>query len=357
MTEATQPGADVSADPVDRIEALLSAEQEQPSEDKEVIQSDEVEDLEESEPEEGDEPEPDEEEATSEEADEDDAVEQFELEAEQLADMLGIDADHLVITDDGEIKLKTKVDGETGEATLADLVKSYQLEGHVNKKSMELAEQRKSFETQREQASAALAERLTQADQLLTTLERELLGQYNNVDWEALRRDDPAEFAARQQEYGSQYQRIQQMKQQAMQVVQQQTAEANQKMEAQRQEILQKEYQAMLEVIPEWRDESVAQAEKSAMTDYLKENGYSPEEISQLADHRMVRVIRDALMYRKGNQKVETAKKKVKRVPKVQKPGAAKSKAAKAQQQQAVLKQRAKKGDTDALLSLLEGRV
>lgn len=38
------------------------------------------------------------------------------------------------------LKVKLKVDGEEKDATLADLIKINQLEGHVNRKSIELSE-------------------------------------------------------------------------------------------------------------------------------------------------------------------------------------------------------------------------
>ena len=54
--------------------------------------------------------------------------ETVQLEAEQLADLLGLDPDNLVVDDEGRVSLKTKVNGEESAATLKDVLKGYQLE-------------------------------------------------------------------------------------------------------------------------------------------------------------------------------------------------------------------------------------
>jgi hypothetical protein len=42
------------------------------------------------------------------------------------------------------------------------------------------------------------------------------------------------------------------------------------------------------EVLPQWRDEKVAKAEKAKVADYAKKIGFTDQEIAQFYDHRAV---------------------------------------------------------------------
>lgn len=310
MTEATPMGAE--SDPVDRIEALLNDEpQEEVTEPVEEAEA--VEEIEEEE--------------TSE-ADEEDAIEEVELDAEALSAMLGLDPSQIAISEDGALKLKTKIDGEEGEATLAELVKSYQLESHVNRKSMELAERRKAIEAEAEQAQRALGEQLQQADYLLSGMEARLLSEYQNVDWNYLRINNPAEFAALQQEYAVRNQEIQNWKQQAVTASQKQAQQNQMVQQEQYSRYLSAERDALVNALPSWSDESTAKREKGEIISFLREQGIPDQEIQSLSNHKHLLIVRDAMLYRKASADAKTAEKKVKKVMKpVQKPGARKSKA------------------------------
>src|SRR5690606_33840425 len=62
-----------------------------------------------------------------------------------IAEKLGVEESKLF-----DLKLPTKIDGVEGEATLAQLVKSFQLEGHLNRELMKVADQRKEVEKAKE---------------------------------------------------------------------------------------------------------------------------------------------------------------------------------------------------------------
>ena len=65
-----------------------------------------------------------------------------------------------------------------------------------------------------------------------------------------------------------------------------------------------------------------ARAISAESTAYLRDLGFSDQEIGQVADHRMMLVVRDALAFRKSQKAAKTAAgKKVVGVPRVQKPG------------------------------------
>lgn len=351
MTEATLEGAEVSVE--DRIAGILDAD-ETPETHAEAIQEDA--DLEEEINEDESPDDPNSEEEGEEVEDEQDAVEEIELDASQLADYLGIDADAIDTDEDGNLYLKTKIDGKPGKATLSELLKSYQLEGHVNQKSMQLAEERKAFEAEAQAAKQALQQTLQQAQSLLQVQEQNLLGEYNSIDWNALKHHDPGLYAATRQEMAERYNEIQSAKQYTNQHGMQLTRE-------QRAQLLNRESQALEAALPEWSDKDVQQKEKAEVASYLTNHGFRPEEIAQVADHRAVVVARKAMLYDKliaeQSTKTEVAKKKVIKKPKVLKPGASKSSGqarAEAQKQKLKLVKQSG-GNVDAIANLLIDRM
>ena len=113
--ENEQPTSDTGdASPIDRIEALLSADDAPP------IDSPPVEGKE------ADVPATEPKEADAEEKEEDEAP---EYHLADLAAMLGADESVLGVDESGKILVKTKIGGVEGQTTFADLIKGHQLKG------------------------------------------------------------------------------------------------------------------------------------------------------------------------------------------------------------------------------------
>ena len=121
---------------LDRLEALLSSE-DAPQEPSEPIES-----VSEDEPA----PEPETEGA---EKQDDETPNEYQL--ADVAKLLGAEESALDVDEDGSILVKTKIDGQEGKVKFADLVKSYQLQGHVDKQVREAAEIRKQAQEQAQQ--------------------------------------------------------------------------------------------------------------------------------------------------------------------------------------------------------------
>jgi len=307
----------------------------------------------------------DEESETEESEQSDDAEESDEREAEEesedpqfhsvdeLADAVDMSLDEFK----ENIMAKVKVNGEEKEVNLAELTKGYQLESDYRQKTMELADNRRAFEEQVQHKNAELTARVQEATNMVATLEQSMIGEYNNVDWNTLRVTDPAEYAALHADYQNRIQSIQQLKAQATNAGNQLQSEQTAKQEQARQEILKKESEALLNVIPEWREPEVAKKEKGEMRDFLKHYNFSDEEIGQLLDHRIVMMIRDA---QKGQQvvtKTDVAKKKVIKAPKLQKAGAKQSKQTQRSKVQNDLRAKLRKtGKVDDVAALLLAR-
>ena len=244
-----------------------------------------------------------------------------------LAGYLGVDDDRIVVKDDGSVVLNAIIDGESREVPLSELATSYQMQGHVNNKSMALEDQRKEFEGIREAAATELQQRMDGVEQLSKFAEEQLVGDYNNIDWDALRRDNPSEWTALRQEYAEKAQRIQEGQQllssERARVVKEQEDAYNHQMG----EHLQVELGKMIVNNPTWADKEVRKTDMIAMSEFLISSyGYTKEDMDHVSDHRLIEVVKDARKYREGVK--AAASKKGKRVPKFQKPGAARGNAA-----------------------------
>lgn len=234
-----------------------------------------------------------------------------------LAERLGIDPDKLY-----EIKAKTKIDGQEGEATLAQLLKSYQLEGHLTRKSMEIAEKQKAIEQEAQKRDQEAQERIKYLDDSLQIAINILNERYQNVNWEELKAQDPNLFNTRYIEYQQHQQQLNNAFQ-ALQIEKQKEQLTQQKKFA---SMLEAESKKLSTAIPEWADEKIAKKDRAEIKDYLKGIGYNDEEIGQVYDHRLVLVVRDALKAKKLATAKPEVLKKVNQAPKIVKPGTKSSK-------------------------------
>mgnify|MGYP001085856595 CR=1 FL=1 len=326
-TDATEEVEEVEAEPVDTEDA----ETEEESDDS---------------------PETDDDGSDEREAEEESEDPQFHS-VDELAEALDLSPEDFK----DQVTAKVKVNGEEKEVNLAELTKGYQLESDYRQKTMDLAENRKAFESESQQAREHLTARITEATNLVANLEQSILGEYNNVDWNNLRATDPAEYAALQSDYQNRYKAVQQMKGQALNAANQVQSENTAMTEQQRNEVLQKETEALLEVLPEWRDKDVAKTQKAQMREFLKSYKFTDQEIAQLADHRIVLMVMDAQKGRQSVSKADVAKKKVVKAPKLQKPGNKPSKQTIQAQKLKDLKSRVRKtGHTDDVAALLLAR-
>lgn len=241
---------------------------------------------------------------------------------DQLAEATGLTVDAIM-----NLRAKAKVDGNESEVQLSEVLKSYQLSKHVNSESQELANQRKAFEAERETRVQELNQRLTEAQALTQAMEQSLLAEYNGIDWTTLRNTDAAEFAAKKQEYNERWQQIQNTKYHALAHAQKLQQEQQQKLAQEMQKTLEAESKRLIEVIPEWKDEGKRTAEQAEVKSYMRNLGFSDQDLASIMDHRHVRIIRNAMLYEKASKQATIAQKKVSTLKPVLKPGAQLSKA------------------------------
>lgn len=269
---------------------------------------------------------------------------------QQLAEALEVPFDELM----ENVKARVKVAGEERDVTLKELRDGYQMEADYRKKTSELSEHRKAFEAERDRVANEINARFQEAQQISGMLENQLMAEYQSINWNELRATNPAEYAALKQEYNERYNHIQNVKANVAKNLQAQQAEWQNKQSQELQEMLVAESERLQAAVPEFRDKAKADALKGQLREYLKTYGYSEQEIKNVYDHRHVLILKDAMAYRAMQSKKPELTKKVVNLPKMQKPGSAKSKAdIKSERISQKMAKLRKSGNTQDLASIL----
>ena len=238
-----------------------------------------------------------------------------------LASMLGLGDDQLEYDDQNNVVFNAIIDGESHKVPVSELVKSYQLQGHVNNKSIALENDRKGFHATCDQAYGELTTRLQGLNQLIQLNEQTLLAEYNGIDWDSLRMTEPGEWAALQQQFNQRALQIQQVKDLAGQESQRLTQEQQQQQQKSLQDRAAGELQKMMADNPTWSDQAVMAKDIGEVGAFLRNQyGFTDQEIADNIDHRLMRMFKDAMAFHAGTKAI-TDKKVPANVPKFVKPG------------------------------------
>jgi hypothetical protein len=215
------------------------------------------------------------------------------------------------------LNVSVKVDGETRDVPLSDVIKSFQLEGHVNNKSIELSNQRRALEQEQEQFRTAAKQQIERNEHLGNLAVEQLNYEFSQVNWNELRQEDPGQYSALMQDFQNRQNQIQQYMGEIAQQKQQQEQESQQKLA----ENLKQEREQLLDAIPEWRDASKFDEARKSISTYAQNLGFTDAELGQIYDHRILRVLNDAARYQALQAAKPSATKRVKTAPKMVKPG------------------------------------
>ena len=194
-----------------------------------------------------------------------------------------------------------KIDGVEQEVRLKKLQRGYSRQQDYTRKTQELSQERKTLEQQQ----AELAQRDAVYSQLLPKMEAQIMGDIENEpDWAKLSEEDPIAYVREKQVWDQKKEKLQ-----AVQAEQQRLQqEAAVKQQEQVQQMIEFGQQKLLEIIPEWSDEKIANKEKSEIRNYAIETlGFSPQEMDQVYDYRALLGLRNAWLQ---SQTATAAKKK-----------------------------------------------
>lgn len=248
--------------------------------------------------------------------------------------------------------LKLKVNGEDVEKPLDEVVALAQQGLDYTQKTQQVAEQRKELEAyaQQIQMQEQAFQQQVQLNNVLiedvakiTSLDQQL-NQYANVNWQQLSDND---FVEAQKLFFS----YNQLQQERSQLVSQ--------FEAKKQQVVQKQSQLMAEKIakgkevlakeiPNWSPET-----NQALLSTGKDYGFSDAELNSIVDPRHVKVLHDAMQWRKLQQN-SVVKKKVSNAKPVVKPGSKDTKAEANSNHRQLRESLRKTGKSDAAQKLIE---
>lgn len=231
-----------------------------------------------------------------------------------VAQYLGVDETLLDVSDDGEILVKTKIDGVEGSAKFDDLVKSYQLQGHVDKKVREVADQAKAQAERVQQFEAYAQQEVQRISTLANIAHQELVGEFGGIDWQQLAQTDPAQYVALQAQVQARQARVKQL----LDAADSQNQQAQQARQARFQESLSKAAERIAAEVPGWQAGNEVDI---GISNFAHENGFA-NTAEILAEYpQAAKILWEAQQYRAGKAKSSVVEQVVRKAPKLVKPG------------------------------------
>jgi len=205
-----------------------------------------------------------------------------------------------------EIELE---DGKTERFTAEELRSNILRQRDYTRKTQELAEGRRIVEAK----AAEVGNLVRQLGARIQSLDSQIKGEDTSA-WDQLRQTDPSEWSARMLE-----------RQQRIGALNAAQAEYQAQMARHQQEMQRREADILREKIPAWRDNAVASREYGELIQFAIDSyGLTPDVLESVAsDHRFVLLARDARQGRETTRKADALKQKVRKLPRVQQPGAA----------------------------------
>jgi len=219
---------------------------------------------------------------------------------------LGIDEDKVIVDDTGNISgIKVKVNDVESVVALKDLVAGYQFNAHNTQRSQALARERTEFAEQINQQKQALQSELQTQAQLANVIAAQVLGEYENIDWDRYAQANPQEARIARAEYIEKSQYFSKLtgavQQQLAAYQQEQTAQQA----AQQESFVKQQLQTALTLIPEWSDKSVVSQDLESIKTVMSSYGFSDEDLAGVNDARIFPLLRDLAKYKNALNNVQ----------------------------------------------------
>jgi hypothetical protein len=180
-----------------------------------------------------------------------------------------------------------RVDGEEVQVTIDELLSGYSRTQDYTRKTMALADQRKSLEGELEQ----IRQERAQLSQVLEQID--VQDQEQEPNWDALYQQDPQQWLIQREVWRERQERKRALVEEKQRLLQAQEADKQRVIS----QFVQQEQVKLNDVLPQWRDEKVAKAEKAQVAEYAKKIGFTDQEIAQFYDHRAVTTLYKAMKF------------------------------------------------------------
>ena len=217
-------------------------------------------------------------------------------------------------TDDTPEYVTIKVNGKDVELTYDEVLENASKGMDYTRKTMELAEQRKTIETQAQQMQQQMQMQNALIDDVaaIKAIDSQLTN-YSQVDWNSYFDQDPV---AANKAYVA-YQQLQNSRTQAVNELQNKQQYMSQQQALHHQQMLDRGMAEIKASIRDWTPERGKQLQQVGVETY----GFTSDEMANVVDPRMVRVLNDAAKWRDLQSKKPAINKKVAEAPKNVKPG------------------------------------
>lgn len=216
--------------------------------------------------------------------------------------------------DPAQERFTVKIDGQEIRVSKDELIAAYQKNGAADRRLEQAAEQKKATQAEYQQVAAQRLQAINSLHLAQQVLQAQMQEQ---PDWQALLQSDPVAYLTQRHAFEQKQGQMQQLQMQQYQLQQQAQAEQAEAYQVH----LHNQQQELLNQIPAWKDSAKAEAERTAIKQWLGKSGFNDDEISSIADARQVLVARKAMLYDQMMAKAQEAVKKVQTLPKVQRPG------------------------------------
>ena len=181
---------------------------------------------------------------------------------------------------------KVKVAGQELDVTLDELRNGYSRDADYRRKTEELSNRKKEFQSQSEKQRQDYSQKLNEMNQLLSNAQQELNTEMNSADLEALYEEDPTEAARIEH-------RLRKKQEKLNYAMQKTQSEQKQQFDG----YLQTEKTRLVNKIPDFADPSKASNLKNNMRSHLAKYGFNDSEIAQVYDHRILMLVNDAMKF------------------------------------------------------------
>lgn len=240
---------------------------------------------------------------------------------DDVAKALEVDPSELLAT----LKARAKVEGQDQLVTLKELVDSYQLQVFARRQLTELDERRKAVDAELAQRQALYQQQAVETAQMMQLAEQAIVADLNTPEMAQLKAQDPAKWLMREREAQAKLAHIQQARQYAAHQWQQQQQTASAEQQRQFAAYLQAEQEALGNKVVE-RGVDWTPTKRQELSNFLIERyGFSPSDVSQVYNHRLVLLALDAMQatskVAEVEKKASAVKEKLKVIPPMQKPG------------------------------------
>ena len=224
------------------------------------------------------------------------------------------------------LKVNVKVHDKDSQVPLSELVSNYQQNQAADERLAQAKTKSEQAQQEYAQRNAALDQQFAVAANMIEQVETLINADMAAINWDELKRTDPAMWSAKQVEFRQRQDQVLQMKHGIGRQFMQAQEMRQQDSQAKLAERLTTENQLLLEampkVSPDWGDQTKLPQARTRLADYLLTQGFTKEDVMGAADHRLLLTAEKARLWDESQGKVQLAKKRVQLVPKIVKPGA-----------------------------------